>query len=78
MAKRIYHQNLDGSDVAPNFTSKGVVILDGENYVNAPSIPTAVKNINADKREKAIKTIEDGKVVIIRDGVKYDITGRKL
>ena len=40
--------------------------------------PTAVKNINADKREKAIKTIEDGKVVIIRDGEKYDLAGRKL
>ncbi|MCQ2227750.1 MAG: hypothetical protein MJZ01_07580 [Bacteroidales bacterium] len=77
-SKIVYHQNLDGSVVAPNFTSKDVVILDGENYVNAPSIPTAVKNINADKREKAIKTIEDGKVVIIRDGEKYDLAGRKL
>ncbi len=77
-SKIVYHQNLDGSVVAPNFTSKDVVILDGENYVNAPSIPTAVKNINADKAQKAIKTIENGKIIIIRDGEKYDLAGRKL
>lgn len=42
-----------------------------------PSTPTAIKDINAGS-EKAVKTIENGKVVIIRDGVKYDLSGRAV
>ncbi|MCQ2215958.1 MAG: hypothetical protein MJZ31_08580 [Bacteroidales bacterium] len=30
------------------------------------------------KRDKAIKTIENGKVVIIRDGKKYNLSGMRL
>ncbi len=40
--------------------------------------PTAVESINTDNASKVTKTIENGRVVIIRDGVRYDITGRKL
>lgn len=40
--------------------------------------PTAIGNVNASSSKKAVKTIENGKMVIIRDGVKHDITGRKL
>lgn len=39
---------------------------------------TSIDRINADKAGKAIKTVENGKVVIIRDGDKYDLAGRKL
>ncbi|MCQ2204227.1 MAG: leucine-rich repeat domain-containing protein [Bacteroidales bacterium] len=40
--------------------------------------PTAVESIDAEKSQKVIKTIEDGKIVIIRDGVKYDVSGKKI
>lgn len=41
-------------------------------------IPTAVESIDAAKTKKAVKTIENGRVVIIKNGEKFDITGRKL
>ncbi|MCQ2203876.1 MAG: leucine-rich repeat domain-containing protein [Bacteroidales bacterium] len=40
-------------------------------------IPTGVGQVSGDS-QRVIKTIEGGRVVIIRDGVKYDIMGRKL
>lgn len=40
--------------------------------------PTGITNVESGHSHKAIKTIENGRVVIIRDGVRYDITGRKL
>lgn len=36
---------------------------------------TAINTINAPAKANIIKTIENGKVVIIRDGVKYDLSG---
>ncbi len=42
------------------------------------STPTAVEGINADGSKKVIKTVENGRVVIIRDGKKYDLAGRVL
>ncbi len=41
-------------------------------------LPTAIESIEADKAQKAVKTIEDGKVVIIRGEKKYDLSGREL
>ena len=38
--------------------------------------PTAVDEINVGK--KAMKVVENGQIVIIRDGIRYDLTGRKL
>ncbi|MCQ2214356.1 MAG: hypothetical protein MJZ31_00370 [Bacteroidales bacterium] len=46
--------------------------------IDAPSTPTAIESINADKAQKAVKTIENGKVVIIRGDKKYDLSGRVL
>ena len=40
--------------------------------------PTGITNVESGHSHKAIKTIENGRVVIIRNGVRYDITGRKL
>lgn len=40
--------------------------------------PTEVESINADNAQKVVKTIENGKVVIIRGDKKYDISGREL
>lgn len=42
-----------------------------------PAGSTPIKSINADSLPagKSIKTIEDGKLVIIRDGVKYNLAG---
>jgi len=39
--------------------------------------PTAIEAIDT-PAAKAIKRIENGRIVIIRDNVRYDITGRKL
>lgn len=39
---------------------------------------TGVGSINADKAQKAIKTIENGRIVVFRDGDKWDLSGRKL
>lgn len=41
-------------------------------------VPTGIESINAEMAQKAIKTIENGRVVIIRNGERYDIAGRKL
>ncbi|MCQ2215009.1 MAG: hypothetical protein MJZ31_03710, partial [Bacteroidales bacterium] len=41
-------------------------------------VPTAIESIEADKAQKAVKTIENGKVVIIRGDKKYDLSGREL
>ncbi|MCQ2227875.1 MAG: hypothetical protein MJZ01_08215 [Bacteroidales bacterium] len=46
--------------------------------IDAPSTPTAIESVNAEKSGKAIKTIENGKVVIIRGDKKYDLSGREL
>ncbi|MCQ2227698.1 MAG: leucine-rich repeat domain-containing protein [Bacteroidales bacterium] len=42
------------------------------------STPTAVEGINADGSKNVVKTVENGRVVIIRNGVKYDLAGRVL
>lgn len=46
--------------------------------IDAPSTPTAIESINADKAQKCLKTIENGRVVVIRGDKKYDLSGRKL
>lgn len=38
--------------------------------------PTALDDVDADS--KAVKTIENGRIVILRDGVRYDIFGQKI
>ena len=48
--------------------------LCGEIYTT--SIPTDIENTSVGQR--AIKRVEDGKVVIFRGGVKYDILGNQL
>lgn len=40
---------------------------------DAPTAIDAIETVT-----KALKTIENGRIVIIRDGVRYDITGRQL
>lgn len=46
--------------------------------IDAPSTPTAIESVNADKAQKCLKTIENGRVVVIRGDKKYDLSGRKL
>ena len=41
-----------------------------------PVIPTAIDNTPA--THKAVKAIENGQLVIIRDGIRYSLTGAKL
>lgn len=45
----------------------------------AAVIPTAIKDLpNQQKTDRIIKTIENGQIVIIRNGVKYNLAGQKL
>ena len=76
--------NGDGSDeltfvVEDNQITK--IEISGSSVVflpkEQPSTPTAIKDINAGS-EKAVKTIENGKVVIIKNGKKFDLSGREL
>lgn len=46
--------------------------------IAADATPTAIESINAEKGGKAIKIIENGKVVIILGDKKYDLSGREL
>lgn len=39
--------------------------------------PTIIRNVYSDGKG-AVKTVENGKVVIVVDGVKYDLAGQKL
>ncbi len=66
--------------VPTNITSAAVtgakMIANGSEVVVGKDPTTAIEGINAEKTApKAIKTIENGKVVIIRDGVRYDLSG---
>lgn len=47
-------------------------------YVKKASTPTAIDTIDANKAQKTIKTIENGRVVIIKNGEKFDLNGRKM
>ncbi|MCQ2202241.1 MAG: hypothetical protein MJZ27_09155 [Bacteroidales bacterium] len=46
--------------------------------VEKPLTPTAIDAVNADKAGKALKTLKNGRVVIIRDNKKFDLSGREL
>ncbi|MCQ2227952.1 MAG: hypothetical protein MJZ01_08605 [Bacteroidales bacterium] len=48
----------------------------GEMVVTLHYNATGVKDIEADKKNSVVKTLENGRVVIIRDGKKYDLAGR--
>lgn len=39
---------------------------------------TEIESVEGDRESEVIKTIENGKIIIIKGGVKYDITGRKI
>ncbi len=40
--------------------------------------PTVVESINTDNAGKTIKTVENGQIIIIRNGEKFDLAGKKL
>ncbi|MCQ2214596.1 MAG: hypothetical protein MJZ31_01595 [Bacteroidales bacterium] len=76
--------SMDPSDCV----AEGYVVVDNDDeatkaeypykVVEKSLVPTAIERINADKAQKAVKTIENGKVVIIRGDKKYDLSGREL
>lgn len=49
----------------------------GLKYIKA-AITTEVETIDVQNKTNTYKTIENGKVVIVKNGVKYDIMGRKM
>ncbi|WP_407404183.1 hypothetical protein [Sodaliphilus sp.] len=40
--------------------------------------PTAINDINVEKTSKAVKMIENGQVVIVKDGVKFNVAGQTI
>ncbi len=51
------------------------VIDEGSRIIETP---TGITNVESGHSHKAVKVIENGRVVIIRDGVRYDLAGRKM
>lgn len=55
---------------------------DGDAYIAIPSsqTPTDINDVDIVKPtlNKAIKSVENGKIVIIKNGVTYDLSGRKV
>lgn len=66
----------------PNKVNQFTVVCDGTTYtfdvyfVDGAEIPTAISHV-ADGA-KAIKIIENGQVVIVRNGVKYNVAGQEI
>ena len=58
------------------FSVDGGMYLFGFSVVKKASTPTGIDEVNA--APKAIKRIENGQLVIIRDGIRYSLTGAKL
>lgn len=58
------------------FSVDGGMYLFGFSVVKAKQTPTAIDELNA--TSKAVKRIENGQLIIIRDGVRYSLTGAKL
>lgn len=59
------------------FSADGGMYLFGFSVVKkASETPTAISNTPA--THKAVKAIENGQLVIIRDGIRYSLTGAKL
>lgn len=83
--------DINSSDVsvtAPEFAGSTVVVealyqdaVPFSYTVNVNGVPTAISNLNADKAvkgDKAYKTVENGRVVIIRGSEKYSLSGSKM
>ncbi len=83
--------DINSSDVsvtAPEFAGSTVVVealyqdaVPFSYTVNVNGVPTAISNIDADKAvkgNKAYKTVENGRVVIIRGSEKYSLSGSKM
>lgn len=69
----------DGSSVVVEALYQGAVQF--SYTVNVNGVPTAISNIDADKAvkgNKAYKTVENGRVVIIRGSEKYSLSGSKM
>ena len=54
----------------------GKMALDNVYFFKKSSDPTAIDNTIAG--EKAVKVIENGQLVIIKNGVKYNVLGGQL
>ena len=66
-----------GSNVGfGNFVIYGTGITYGDYRTVCGTTPSAIDNTNA--QTPALKTIENGQLVIIRDGVKYNAMGVRL
>lgn len=78
-ANYAYYLYFDSGDVDPVSRSSRYYGFPVRPVYDGPdTTPTAIESINTDKAQKAVKTIENGKVVIIRGDKKYDLSGREL
>lgn len=51
---------------------------DASNEITVELTPTAVNDLSLDKQAKAIKTIENGQLIIKKDGMKYNVAGQAI
>ncbi|MCQ2216538.1 MAG: DUF1566 domain-containing protein [Bacteroidales bacterium] len=74
-----YYLDFDSDNVDPNIDDSRYRGFPVRPVYDVPdTTPTAIESVNTDNAGKVTKTIENGKVVIIRNGERYDIAGRKL
>lgn len=64
--------------VGTRTATDGLDMWESTSYVvELPSLDTAVDNVEA-KETKTMKRIENAQVIIVRDGVRYDVTGTRF
>ncbi len=68
--------------VMKNVSTSGTSILGGrksQSVITFPvSVPTAITDVTVEKVSNARKYIQDGRMVIEKDGVKYNIAGQRV
>ena len=72
-----YEGTYDIYDGTSDPTATLTLVGTGETY-EYKSAPTAISDVKVTETAKAVKTIENGQVVIEKNGVKYNVMGQKL
>ncbi len=71
-----YNESSDIFSCYQSFGSQKHIIL--YSSIKATDTPTAVVNVNDNDNHNVQKVIRNGRVVIVRDGVEYDLMGGRL
>lgn len=69
---------IDENNLGEKHVAEATAFTQSGEVTSWPSgAPTIIRNVYSDGKG-AVKTVENGKVVIVVDGVKYDLAGQKL